>query len=179
MTAAVVAAPTRTAGARYVGAVIALLLVALGALLVRDAAVAFGWLRGSSWSSTALDWAAAPKPASAFTATGAVAALLGIACVFAALKPRRKRAAALTADTAVFVDYTDIARIASAAAQSVPGVIDARSSAGARSVTVRCTVTGERDDALRRRIAVAVDSQLAALQRTPRINIKVRAEDNR
>lgn len=78
------------------------------------------------------------------------------------------------AHTAVYVDHTDVARIASAAAEEVPGVLDAHTTAGRRTVAVRCRVTGTFDD---RRVAEAVSAALAGLAAPPKIRVRARVED--
>jgi len=165
-------APLRTAGAAYGGAILAVAVVALGAVAVRDTAVSLRWISGSRWLPTAFDWLAEPRQAPVITAAGAVGVVAGLACLLLAVTPRRRRAAPVVAHTPVFVEFDDLARIASAAAESVPGVLDARSSAGRRSVTVRCTLTGDASAAQRSRIADAVGRELAGLQNTPRITVR-------
>lgn len=170
------AEPRRAAGAGYAGVLLALAVAGAGALALREAAVGFGRLGGSPWLPAAVDWLAEPKPVRFVAAAGVLAALAGVTCLVAAVRPRRRRCLKIAAGTAVFIDYADLARIVSSAALSVPGVLDARSSARRRSVSVRCAVAGSGDQ-IRERVIDTVSAELAALAGQPRI--KVRTEEKR
>jgi hypothetical protein len=164
--------PLRAAGAGYAGVLLALAVVGAGALALREAAVGIGWLGGSPWLPAAAEWLGEPKPVGFVAAAGVLAALVGMACLVAAVRPRRRRCLRIAAATAVFVDYADLARIVSTAAESVPGVLDARSSVGRRSVSVRCAVAGPSADQIRDRVVEAVSAELAGLARQPRIRVR-------
>jgi hypothetical protein len=77
------------------------------------------------------------------------------------------------ADSAVYLDVREVARIASAAAETVSGVVKANSSATRRRVSVRCLVTGP---VPRESIEQAVIAELAALAHPVRIRVKTRTE---
>lgn len=167
------AQPLAPAGASFLGAASAVLLIALGALGVREALVAAGWIGGAPWIAdtvTAAD-GSTPMPWTPFA--GIAAGIAGIALVVVALKPRRRRALRANAQTAVYVDLTDIARIASAAAEAVPGVVSARSTAYRRTLTIRCVVSGTADAELKDAVNRAATTELAALQRAPRIRVRM------
>ncbi|MEV3900712.1 DUF6286 domain-containing protein [Mycobacterium sp. NPDC050551] len=163
--------PLRAAGARYAGVVIALAVTGAGGLALREAAVGFGQFGGSPWLPAAAAWLGEPKPVRFVTAAAVLAALVGVACLVVAVKPRRRRGLRVAAGTAVFVDYADLVRMVSTAAESVPGVIDARSSVGRRSVSVRCAVAGSCDQ-IREQVLETVSAELSALAAQPRIKVK-------
>ena len=104
---------------------------------------------------------------------GIAAGVVGIILVGVALKPRRRRAVRAKAQTAVYVDVTDVARIASASAEAVPGVISARSTASRRTLTVRCEVSGTAEAELKNAVNRAVTTELAALEHSPRIRVRL------
>ena len=82
------------------------------------------------------------------------AVLVGAWCVYAALRPRRRTAVAVAARSSVWIAPADLARLASRAAETVPGVLDARSSATLRKITVTAHTTagsGATADQIRRR----------------------------
>lgn len=167
------AQPLAPAGASYVAAASAMVLIGLGGLGVREALVAAGWIGGASWIVDTVRAAdgSAPMPWTPFA--GIAAGIVGIVLVAVALKPRRRRAVRARAQTAVFVDVTDIARIASASAEGVPGVVSARTTASRRTLTVCCEVSGAAEAELKSAVSRAVTTELAALEHAPRIRVRM------
>lgn len=175
------AVPVGAAGASYVAAFLALLVVAVGALAVRDAAVAAGWLGGIRWipivGDVGGDAVHGLVPAGWMLPAGVAVAAVGIALVVTALAPRRKTATALVADTTVYLARSDVARVASAAAQQVPGVVAATTKASQRKVTVRCHSTGAADQEFRQSVVDAVKTELDLLRRTPRVVVRIHTKE--
>lgn len=170
--------PVAAPAAGYVGALIALLMLAIGAVALRDAAVHFGWLRGTAWTDTAVSGldGLAYQPWMLFA--GIVAIVIGLWCVSAALRPRRRTALAAPAKTSVWIGKADLARLASAAATSVPGVLDSRASASLRTVKVTADVTGS-DPAMKAAITTAVTETIGGFTKTtPRIKVRTRTGAN-
>lgn len=165
--------PLAPAAASYLSVAAALILIALGALGVRDTLVAVGWVDGAPWIADALGAADAVAPAWWTAAAGMVAAVFGLLLITLALTPRRRTAVEAGAHSAVYVGLTDVARIAAAAAEGVAGVVSARSTASLRKVTVRCEVAGAGDPELTGLVTRAVTTELAALQRSPRITVRM------
>lgn len=167
--------PVAAAGASIVGVLLALVLIAAGAIAVRDAALAAGLLHGRPWLPAAIDAVDVVSPATWMLPAGIVVTLLGMALVVVAFLPRRATATALAADTSVYVRHGDIATVATAAALDVPGVLDARSTATRRKVTVRCRVTGDAAE-VRTLVADAVADALRPLHRAPRLAVHTRED---
>lgn len=167
------AQPLAPAGASYVGAALAVVLIVLGGLGVREALVAEGWIGGQRWLAGVVDAVDGAAPASWMTVTGVAMAVLGAVLVLLAVKPRRRRAVAVESRTAIYIDVSDVARIATAAAESVAGVLSARTTATRQKVTVRCSVTGVGDSALGEKVHNAVSTELAGLQHIPRIKVRL------
>lgn len=168
--------PRAAAGASTVSVVLATLLIAAGAVGLRDAAVAAGWLTGQSWVAAAVDAVDGLAPAPWFLPVGIAVILAGMTLIGVAVKPRKKTSVPVQADTAVFTGFADIARIATATACDVPGVLDATSTATRRKVVVRCRVTGGDRAAIHNRVADSVAAGLQLLGTTPRIVIRLREE---
>jgi len=167
------AAPQKTGSGPIgvVGPVLAVLLLALAVLLGREAAVGLGWLQGSPWlppAASALDGLAAQTW---MIAAGAVLALVGLWLVVTALRPRSRKTLPVTAETGVFVQTRDVARLASAAAREVDGVLSASSSATRSTVTVDV-------EALAPDVSAAVQQQvtdrLKALRKPVRVRVGVK-----
>ncbi|MDA2892533.1 DUF6286 domain-containing protein [Mycolicibacterium sp. BiH015] len=173
------AQPLAPAGASYLAAATAIILIVLGGVGVREALVAAGWISGASWIADTVSAADGAAPMSWTPFAGIAAGILGIILVGVALKPRRRRAVRARAQSAVFVDVTDIARIASASAQAVPGVVSARSTASRRTLTVRCEVSGTPEADLNNAVNRAVTTELAALEHAPRIRVRMAGRTSR
>ncbi len=168
-----VAAPT----AGYVGAVIALMLLFAGAVALRDAAVIVGWLRGSPWTTTVISGLDGLTHRGWMTAVGVVAILIGLWTVAAALRPRRRTAFVVPARTSVWIAKPDLARLAGAAAETVPGVLAARAAASLRTVKVTADVTAG-DPAVKAAIATAVADAIGGFITAPRIKVRTRSGEN-
>lgn len=169
-------APVAVAGASIIGVVLSLLLIAIGAVGVRDAAVTLGWMQGDPWISGAFGAFGEIGPAGWMIPAGIVIAVAGMSLVVVAFSPRRSIAVDVSADTAVYIRPRDAASVATAAAADVPGVLDARSSLTRRKATVTCRVTGDTAE-LHKQIEAAVTHALEPLQRTPRVAVRVRKEN--
>ena len=166
--------PVAAPAAGYVGALLALLILAAGAVALRDAAVHFGWLRGAAWIDTAVAGLDGLSPQGWMLPAGVVIALVGLWWIVAALRPRRRTALEVPAQTSVWIAKTDLARLARAAADSVPGVLDSRASASLRTVKVTADVTGD-DPALEAAISTAVADAIGGFTTTtPRLKVRTR-----
>ncbi|MBJ7338822.1 DUF6286 domain-containing protein [Mycolicibacterium sp.] len=167
--------PVAAPAAGYVGAVIALLLLAAGAVALRDAAVGWGWLRGTPWVTTAISGLDGLTYQGWMPAAGVAAVVVGLWFVSAALRPRRRTALAVPAQTSVWIPRADLARLAATAAGTVPGVLDAKASASLRTVGITADVTAGADTALKSAIGDAVADVLHGVTATtPRIKVRVR-----
>jgi NADH:ubiquinone oxidoreductase subunit K len=164
--------PTAPAGAGYIGALCALSLIALGVVAVHDGIAAVGWIASPRWTQTAVNWIDGQSFHPWMIPIAAAAVLVGLAFVAVAIKPRRKRAVALTARTSVYLDLSDVARVAAAAARAVPGVVDATARARRRKVTIRARTTGADPAAQRAAVTEAVGDALAPLATTPKIRVR-------
>jgi hypothetical protein len=154
-----------------VGPVLAVLLVALGVLLLRDALVAAGALAGTQWLPAAVSGLRGFAPAWWLIPAGIVLALVGAWLIVTALRPRSRRTLALRSQTGVFLHTRDIARLASGAAQDVDGVLHVSSTATRRKVSVAArAITGP---AVREAVSAAVSERLAALQSPPRVRVTI------
>ena len=105
-------AATRAGRVGWVGVVLALLVVALGVLVVRDALVIGGQIDGATWLVPVVDGADGLEPSTASTAVGVVVALLGLWLVFVALGRRVRTRLPLDVPGAT-IGIADLARLAS------------------------------------------------------------------
>jgi hypothetical protein len=155
-----------------VGPVLAIVLTAVGVVLLHDAISEADNTPGRSWL------AAIVEGLNGFTAEwwlipgGVAVALIGVWLIVTALRPRSRKALAVTSATGVFLHTRDIARLASAAAHDVDGVLSANSVASRRTVTV----TVESDTAgVAGHVQGAVAQRLAALADPVKVKVRVRS----
>lgn len=155
-----------------IGPILAVLLLALGLLLLRDALVASGALSGTPWLNAGVDGVEGFAPTWWLISAGIVVALIGLWLALTALRRRSRKTLPLTSRTGVFLHTRDIARLASGAAQDVDGVLDVSSTATRKKVTV--TVHGTSELGLRESVTGAVAQRLSPLQSPPRVAVTVR-----
>ena len=89
--------------AGYVGTLIAVLMLGLGVIALRDSAVSAGWLDGRPWITTVINWIDGLTFAWWMIPAGIAAILVGAWWVYAALRPRRRTALAVTAASSVWI----------------------------------------------------------------------------
>ncbi|WP_328291473.1 DUF6286 domain-containing protein [Kineococcus sp. NBC_00420] len=159
-----------------VGPLLAILLLALGVLLLRDALVAAGIFSGKQWASSAVSGLQGFAPVWWLIPVGVVVVLIGVWLVVTALRPRSRKTLPLTSQTGVFLHTRDVARLASGAAADVDGVLGVSSTATRRKVTVSVQATGHGSggSGLRESVEAAVTERLSALQSPPRVAVAVR-----
>lgn len=166
--------PLAPAAAHYVGVISALLVIALGAVGIRDGIAAAGWISGPSWTQAAVDWFDGQSAHGWMVPVGVLAAVLGLVLIGTALSPRRRTAIPVNATTSVYLDVSDTAKLAAAAARVVPGVTKAHASATRRAVKVTARTTGP--DVTTDAITSAVRAALQPLSSPPRIAVRTRVE---
>mgnify|MGYP003336219064 CR=1 FL=1 len=168
------AAPRGRPGVAVIAIVLALGLIALAAVAVRDLAVARGWSSGEPWIPAAVRDLDGLTATTGVLVVGGVAAVVGLLFVLAALRPAPRTH--LMADDAglLWVSPRALAEVAEAAADRTPGVVtaDARRS-GRRRIAVDVTTAGDLD-AVRTLVEVAVADRLAGLTTLP---VVVRAKE--
>jgi hypothetical protein len=169
-------APVAAPAAGYIGTFIALIMLSVGVVALRDSAVSAGWFEGRLWISAVIEWIDGLTFQWWMIPVGIAAIIIGLWWVYAALRPRRRTAVAVDAHTSVWISTADLARIASHTAETMPGVLDARSSARPRKVKITADVTVEdADKAIKAAIGDAVrDSLTGFLTSPPKIVVRTR-----
>jgi len=153
------------------GPVMAVLLAAIGFVLLHDAIAEADTRPGRTWLAAAVDGLDRTTAEWWMIPAGAGVALLGLWLIFTAFRPRSRKTLALTSETGVFLRTRDIARLASAAADDVDGVLSASSVATRRLVTV--TVESDRDG-VTDLVRDTVGERLSALASPPKVKVRVR-----
>ena len=167
-------APVATAAARHLAVPLALVLLATGLIALREASVVLGWLPDASWLTEGLTAAEGLHSEWWMVPIGCVVALGGLWLVFTALRPRSKTAVAVDTASAVWMRPRDIARLASYAAGSVPGVEVLTSEATRRKVTLYVGLTAVQTvDGAKGAITAAVGSATEILRPPPQIRVRI------
>lgn len=154
-----------------VGPLMAVVVTGLGVVLLHDTVARLDSRPGRTWTAAVIDGLDGATAEWWMIPAGAGVALLGVWLIVTALRPRSRRTLAVTSQTGVFLHTRDIARLASAAADDVDGVLAARTVAGRRKVTV--TVESDRD-AVADAVRAAVEQRLSPLENPPKITVRVR-----
>lgn len=153
-----------------IAVVLAVLLLAVAVLVVRDGLIALGWVGGTPWVPVPFEALEGTGPSTLVIVVGAVAALVGLWLLFQAFGRRTRKHLRVESVTGIFITPRDVARLSTGAARSVDGVLDARSDAGRRSVTVRVTTTG--DVATEQEVRSSVAERLSVLDPTPKVRVR-------
>lgn len=122
----------------------ALLLAAAGVAVIQQALVRLGVLTGDGWAVTTLTWLNGLTRGVA-VAVGIGVVLLGLIVIWFATTAGRSRESELPARTGLVIGHGDVAKMASAAARTVGGVLTAGTVASSRRVSVHVTSTGSSD----------------------------------
>lgn len=155
------------------GPILAVLALAAGGILVRDALVWFGIITGPAWTSKAAWSVNGMTPQGWLIPVSIAAVLLGLWLLMVGLRRRPRTGIALAADTGVFLRPVDVARLARARAEDVNGVLHATANATRRTVTVTVTSTNEGDD-VSNAVQQAVTDRVSALASAPTVRVRVK-----
>ncbi|MBC7291968.1 MAG: hypothetical protein H5T83_11640 [Actinotalea sp.] len=166
MTRAAPPVPRSPARAGTIGLVLAVLLVALGVLLVHEGLALLGWVGSAPVLDQVLAREGVVEPGAVTAAVAAVLALIGLWLLLSALRRGRRRGVELGTTAAVWMAHRDLDRIVTGTAEQVDGVLDARASVGRRRAVVHVETTTPE---VRDEVATAVERRLAALDSRPRV----------
>lgn len=173
--------PVGTGAAPAVGLLVALALVAVGAVGVQEALVRSGVLSQASWTSSALARLDGVHVRDWMLPLFLVLVLLGLALLATALRRRPRTALTLEADTGVYLRTGDLARIARTALEGTSGITEVSCRASRRRLRVAVTTLATHDDGdhLATEVREHLDRVLAPLARAPRIVVDVHREGAR
>lgn len=128
-----------------IGAVMALLLVAIAVLAVRDLVVAQGWATGQPWVPQVVSDLDGLTPSPTVLAVATLVALVGLALVLAAVLPAPRRHVRAEGPDQLWTTPTAVATAAAASVDRTPGVLSARVASASRKRVV-LEVVGRRDE---------------------------------
>jgi hypothetical protein len=161
--------PRRTGGTAALGITLAVLLIAVGVLAVRDALLYARLFNGRPLLHELAKVVQGLRPEAWTVVVGALLGLLGLALLVKALIRSGRRVTAVTAETGVFLRPRDVTRLVETAAEGVDGVLGVRVSAKPRRVAVSIRSTGDPDVA--GRVQDAVTQRLEPLATQPTVRV--------
>jgi hypothetical protein len=172
-------APVGTGSAPLVAQLIALALVALGAVGVQGALADWGVIRQESWLAAAvrsLDGTRYDAPL--VLVVGIVLAVVGLLLLPVVVMRRPRTSVDLDAETGVHLRTRDLARIVSDAVEGTDAVTDVDVKATRRKVKVRVTTLALKDrrDEIKDAARERVEPVLSALDSPPRLTVSVKHE---
>ena len=129
--------PTATPAAAPWAVLLALVVLALGVVGVRDGLVAAGVFGGSSWTKNTADAIDGLTARAWMIPAGIGLAVLGLWWLLAALKPRKRTEISLSGTPGAWMRPGDLARLVQPTVENVEGVVSASTSATRRTVTVK------------------------------------------
>lgn len=167
--------PVGTGQAAWIGQLVAVVLIVVGVIGIREAVLAAGWTSGSSWAASLARRADHGYGHSVWLVPiGIVAVVLGVWLVIVAVRPRPKKTLALASGTGVFLTRRGIQNLVLRCADDVDGVTAAQVDATRRKVVVRVTATDP--GSVGAAVRVAVTERLQALTNPPAVSVKTRRE---
>ena len=171
--------PTASPAAAFIAVVLALALLGVAFVAGREFLIAHETIGGPPWIGNAIAWIADLHWASWMITAASAAIVVGLILVVSGLSPRTKTHTGARSPESkspiVWLRPTDVARICSDHAGSVPGSESARTTVTKRAVTVEVHRTPGGDDAaVTESVRDAVAPTLAALADTRKVRVRVR-----
>ena len=153
---------------------LALVLLGVGVVALRDTAVALQWLHGAPWIDAVIDRIDGMSFAWWVIPAGLTALAVGAVLVISAVRPPRKTALAVKARSSVWISPWELAGVSTFAANSVPGVFDASTAATRRTLAVSARVADAKTiDTKTAEIDAAVRSAIQFLADPPKIGVHI------
>lgn len=167
-------APAAAPATVITGVLLALVLLGVGAVFLRDALVAAGALTGGPWLRWFADKAELISSSSPWMLwAGPVAVVVGLVLVVAALKPRKATHWAAE-EPGVYIGRSDAARLVANAAHESTSVVAARADVtGRRALRVTARTVANDTTGVTQDVDRAATHRLAALRPAPSIRTRV------
>jgi copper chaperone CopZ len=166
--------PTAAPAAAPWAVLLALVVLALGVVGIRDALIAAGAFGGSSWTRNTANAIDGLTARTWMIPAGIGLAVLGLWWLLTALKPRKRTEISLSGTPGAWMRPGDLARLVQPTVENVEGVVSASTSATRRTVTVKATTTARDSTEVRTAVTDVVGDRLSALRRAPRVKVKAR-----
>ncbi|MBI8999505.1 DUF6286 domain-containing protein [Corynebacterium sp. CCM 9185] len=168
--------PAASPVARYLAILLGLLLLAAAGVAGRDLYIRYADVEWQPWVSTATNWISALSYRNWMLPAGIAALIIGLLLLWASVRPRTKTHREINSEVAVWMRPVDIARMCTASAQRVPGVMGAHTVARKRSIDV--TVIGNpQDQKLRDELQQSLRPLADLVAGAPALNVQVQKKE--
>jgi Family of unknown function (DUF6286) len=170
--------PLAAPSATTASVVMALILIAAGVIVGRDALIGVGVVAGSPWITACLEFLDGLNAQSWMLPAGIATAVVGLVLLVAAVKPRRRTHRATKAPGA-WIAPRDIRRISRGALLSLTGVAEATAGGSANTLTLTITpVAGYDASQLDSAVRATLTETLEPLVTPPRIKTRFKERDS-
>ncbi len=174
MTTVVDKPPRARPAAMPAALVLALGLVVLGGVAVRDLVVAQGWAKGTAWSQSVLSAFDGLTASTAVVAGGIAAGSVGLLLMWLAIRPGRRTHLRASCAADVWLSPRSLAALAAAVADRAPGVVGAKATRVTRRRVVVDVVTSQEPTAVADAVQSALDETVSGLT-DARITVRTKA----
>ncbi|MGO1949405.1 MAG: hypothetical protein ACTH1D_07205 [Mycobacteriaceae bacterium] len=167
--------PKASPAARFWTVLLGLVFLVVCGTVVRDILVINGSVTGEQVLPGLFDWLADLRAESWMLWAGIGCAVVALLFLAVTLRPRRRTHIAFGGDSRLYGRPVDIARLSTAAARRIPGVLDARTVATRRKihVTAVTAVTPDAAGEIRDRTTAHVSELAELLDPSPAVTVTV------
>lgn len=155
--------------------VLGLVLLCATAVIVRDLLILNGSVSGRQLLPPVFDWFATVESESWMLWAGIGCALVAVFFLLVSVRPRRRTHMAFGDGSELYARPVDVARLSTATARRVPGVLSAHTVTTRKKISVKVmtAVTPESAETIRARVATHVSELSALLDPTPTVQVTV------
>jgi hypothetical protein len=167
--------PKASPRARAWTVVVGLVFLAVAGVTVRDILLLNGTLSGEQLLAPVFDWFATVHVGPWTLWAGVGCALVALFFLAVTVRPRRRTHMSFGRGSELYARPVDVARLSTAAARRIPGVLSARTVTTRKkiAVTVVTAVTPESADTIRDRVTTQVSELSALLDPSPGVEVTV------
>ena len=167
--------PTASPLARGWTIVLGIVLLGLTAVIVRDVLILNGSVSGSQLLPPVFDWFATVQSESWMLWAGIGCALVAVFFLLVTVRPRRRTHMAFGDGSELYARPVDVARLSTATARRVPGVLSAHTVTTRKKISVKVVtaVTPESAETIRARVSTHVSELSALLVPAPSVQVTV------
>ncbi len=171
--------PVGTGSAPLFGLLLALGLIALGAVCVQEALVRSGATNGTSWTTGLLVRLNGVRASDWMPVVFIAAVLVGVLLIPVVFNRRPRKAVVVRANTGVYLRIRDLARVAESLIEGTDGVtdVDATAKRTRLKVTVTTVEPEEHNGVLSETVRERLSPCLEPLARAPKVRVNIRNKD--
>ena len=163
--------PADNPGAAIVAIITAIALLAAAVIAGREFLIERDVISGRPWIRNTFEWISRISWQPWMWAAAIAALVVGALLLLAVFKPRRKSHFPGKDQPVLWLRPTDAARLSTAAALRVPGVLHAQTTVSKRKATVRVTTDADDPGRVSEPVTTLVTNELKGLDKTPKVKV--------